>query len=138
MKKLVEEYNNRHLDDFTVQVLDEVTKQLNELLKDIQKDKEHFKELGISFEEKAFYDILVSCAQKFHFENQYPDDKMKDLAKKVKSLVDDKTKYTDWDQRIDVKAEMEESLKEKSVSIVEEKLLDLLLPGTGKKKSKKE
>ena len=37
----------------------------------------------------------------------------------------------------DVKAEMEESLKEKSVSIVEEKLLDLLLPGTGKKKSKK-
>ena len=37
----------------------------------------------------------------------------------------------------DVKAEMEESLKEKSVSIVEEKLLDLLFPGTGKKKSKK-
>ena len=35
---------------------------------------------------------------------------MKDLAKKVKSLVDDKTKYTDWDQRIDVKAEMEADL----------------------------
>lgn len=32
----------------------------------------------------------------------------------------------------DVKAEMEEELKEKSVSVVEEKLLDLLLPGTGK------
>ena len=110
MKKLVEEYNNRYLDDFTVQVLDEVTKQLNDLLNDIQKDKEHFKELGISFEEKAFYDILVSCAQKFHFENQYPDDKMKDLAKKVKALIDDKTKYTDWDQRIDVKAEMEADL----------------------------
>ena len=110
MKKLVEEYNNRHLDDFTVQVLDEVTKQLNELLNDIQKDKEHFKELGISFEEKAFYDILVSCAQKFHFENQYPDDQMKELAKKVKALVDDKTRYTDWDQRIDVKAEMEADL----------------------------
>ncbi|MDD6970755.1 MAG: DUF3387 domain-containing protein [Spirochaetales bacterium] len=110
MKKLVEEYNNRHLDDFTVQVLDEVTKQLNELLNDIKVDKDKFKELGISFEEKAFYDILVSCAQKFHFENQYTDDKMKDLAKKVKALVDDKTKYTDWDQRIDVKAEMEADL----------------------------
>ena len=110
MKKLVEAYNNRHLDDFTAQVLDEVTKQLNELLNDIQKDKDKFKELGISFEEKAFYDILVSCAQKFHFENQYPDDKMKDLAKKVKALVDDKTRYTDWDQRIDVKAEMEADL----------------------------
>ena len=37
----------------------------------------------------------------------------------------------------DVKAEMEDSLKEKSVSIVEEKLLDLLLPGTGEKKEQK-
>ena len=110
MKKLVEAYNNRHLDDFTAQVLDEVTKQLNDLLNDIKVDKEKFKELGISFEEKAFYDILVSCAKKFNFENQYPDSKMKDLAKKVKTLVDDKTRYTDWDQRIDVKAEMEADL----------------------------
>jgi len=35
-----------------------------------------------------------------------------------------------------VKAEMEEELREKSVSIVEEKLLDLLLPGSGTKKEK--
>lgn len=33
----------------------------------------------------------------------------------------------------DVKAEMEDELREKSVSVVEERLLDLLLPGTGKK-----
>jgi len=110
LKKLVDAYNNRHYDDFTVKVIDEVTRQLNTLFSDIQKDKEKFKELGITFEEKAFYDILVSCAKKFHFENQYPDDKMKDLAKKVKLLVDDKTRYTDWDQRIDVKAEMEADL----------------------------
>ncbi len=35
----------------------------------------------------------------------------------------------------DVKAEMEEQLREKSVAIVEEKLLDLLLPGSEKKKA---
>ena len=110
LKKLVDDYNNRHYDDYTVKVIDEVTKQLNDLFNDILKDKEKFKELGISFEEKAFYDILVSCAKKFHFENQYPDNKMKDLAKKVKLLVDDKTRYTDWDQRIDVKAELESDL----------------------------
>ncbi|MBR5016270.1 MAG: type I restriction endonuclease subunit R, partial [Spirochaetia bacterium] len=110
LKKLVDAYNNRHYDDFTVKVIDEITKQLNDLFVDIQKDKEKFKELGISFEEKAFYDILVSCAKKFHFENQYPDNKMKELAKKVKLLVDDKTRYTDWDQRIDVKAELESDL----------------------------
>mgnify|MGYP003317932405 CR=1 FL=1 len=66
--------------------------------------------MGIDYEEKAFYDILVSCAKKFHFENQYPDEKMKNLAKKVKELVDDKTRYTDWDVRIDVKAELEADL----------------------------
>ena len=37
----------------------------------------------------------------------------------------------------DVKAEMEETLREKSISIVEEKLLDLLLPGSNAKKEKK-
>ena len=37
----------------------------------------------------------------------------------------------------DVKAEMEDELREKSVCIVEEKLLDLLLPGSNEKKSKK-
>lgn len=36
----------------------------------------------------------------------------------------------------DVKAEMEEQLREKSVSIVEEKLLDLLLPGSRKEAKK--
>ena len=36
----------------------------------------------------------------------------------------------------DVKAEMEDALREKSVSIVEERLLDLLLPGSGKKEKK--
>ena len=109
LQKVVDLYNSRH-DDFSTQVLDEVTKQLNDLFYQIQTDKEKFKELGISFEEKAFYDILVSCAKKFHFENQYPDEKMKKLAKKVKELVDDKTRYTDWDVRIDVKAEMEADL----------------------------
>ena len=109
LQKIVDLYNSRH-DDFSTQVLDEVTKKLNDLFFQIQNDKEKFKELVISFEEKAFYDILVSCAKKFHFENQYPDEKMKDLAKKVKLLVDDKTRYTDWDVRIDVKAEMEADL----------------------------
>ena len=37
----------------------------------------------------------------------------------------------------DVKAEMEDELREKSTSTVEERLLDLLLPGSGDKKEKK-
>ena len=38
----------------------------------------------------------------------------------------------------DVKAEMEDQLREKSVSIVEERILDLLLPGTEKEEKKDE
>ncbi len=37
----------------------------------------------------------------------------------------------------DVKAEMEDALREKSVEVVEEKLLDLLLPGTNENEKKK-
>ena len=32
--------------------------------------------------------------------------KLLDLAKKVKIIVDDKAKYTDWSQRNDIKAEL--------------------------------
>lgn len=38
----------------------------------------------------------------------------------------------------DVKAEMEDQLKEQSVSVVEDRLLDLLLPGSGKSEKKSE
>ena len=36
---------------------------------------------------------------------------MIDLAKKIKQLVAQNVKYTDWSQRIDVKAEMKSGLR---------------------------
>ena len=63
-----------------------------------------FGEMGIDFEEKAFYDILISLAHKYDF--TYPEDKLRDLAKKVKAVIDDKAKYTDWNKREDIKAEL--------------------------------
>jgi type I restriction enzyme R subunit len=59
-------------------------------------------ELGIDFEEKAFYDILKAIAEKHKFE--YPHEKLIELSKVVKTIVDDKAKYTDWSQRVDIKA----------------------------------
>lgn len=63
-----------------------------------------FSELGIDFEEKAFYDILLSLSHKYDF--SYPEDKLQDLAKEVKKVVDEKSKYTDWNTREDIKAEL--------------------------------
>ncbi len=56
----------------------------------------------IDFEEKAFYDIIKALAVKYDFE--YPEDKLLELARAVKIVVDDKAKYTDWSQRDDIKA----------------------------------
>ena len=47
-------------------------------------------------------------AIKYNFE--YPIDKLVDLAKKFKTLVDDKTKYADWSKRADLKAELKVEL----------------------------
>lgn len=112
LNALIASYNNRFTDgDFASQVLDDVAAQLNELFSDLLEDKKSFEKLGIDFEEKAFYDILVSCAKKFNFEDQYPKEKMILLARKIKLLVAQNVKYTDWDQRIDVKAEMKADLR---------------------------
>ena len=64
--------------------------------------------MGIDFEEKAFYDILKALTRKYDFE--YPEDKLIHLAKEVKIVVDDKAKYTDWDHRDDIKAELKADL----------------------------
>lgn len=65
-------------------------------------------DLGIDFEEKAFYDILKTLAEKYDF--SYPKDKLLFLAKEVKQIVDDKAKYTDWSERNDIKAELKVDL----------------------------
>jgi len=87
---------------------DEFTDEIIDLYHAIQKDKDSFAELGIDLEEKAFYDILKSLTIKYDF--AYPEDKLLDLAKKVKVIVDDKAKYTDWSRRSDIKAELKVDL----------------------------
>lgn len=66
------------------------------------------KGMGIDYEEKAFYDILKAVARKYEFE--YPDDKMIELSKRIKIIVDDKAKYTDWSTRDDIKANLQVDL----------------------------
>ncbi|MCK5543306.1 MAG: type I restriction endonuclease subunit R [Desulfobacterales bacterium] len=109
MESLVERYNQRKEDDvLRSEVLDEFTDEIIDLYHALKKEKESFKSMGIDFEEKAFYDILKALTIKYDFE--YPDDKLISLAKKVKIVVDDKAKYTDWSKRADIKAELKADL----------------------------
>ena len=109
LNDLVIKYNDRSDSAiFADEVLTEVANQMAELLKEINKEKKSFNDLGITYEEKAFYDILIAVAKQFGFD--YPEDKAKALSGEIKKIVDDKSKYTDWAKRDDIKAELKMDL----------------------------
>ena len=109
LKRVVDEYNNRRRDEaYANEVLDDVAEQLAQLLEELKKEKNSSKEMGIDYEEKAFYDILKAVARKYEFE--YPDNKMIELSKRIKVIVDDKSRYTDWSTREDIKANLQVDL----------------------------
>ena len=100
---LVNKYNERdEKNNWSTEGLGELTDEFFDLVHALQKEKESFGEMGIDLEEKSFYDILKALAHKYDFD--YPEDKLIKLAKEVKTVVDDKAKYTDWSQRDDIKA----------------------------------
>ena len=90
----VDMYNARRKDKaFANEVLDDVAEQLTKLLEELGKDKKSFEDLHISFEEKAFFDILEALAKKYNFYDDYiknhGEDHLINLAKEIKQIVDD-------------------------------------------------
>lgn len=108
-KALVDKYNERKEEDVLVsEVLEDFSDEIINMFTDLKTEMDSNDDLGISFEEKAFYDILKSLAAKYDF--SYPEDKLIELAQAVKEVVDDKAKYTDWNNRDDIKAELKVDL----------------------------
>ena len=106
MQQIIDTYNNRRRDvSLANEVLDDIAEQLAELLRQIKEEKGSHKDLGITFAEKVFFDILQAVSRKHEFE--YPKDKMIELAKRLKNIVDDKSAYPDWYTRDDIKAELQ-------------------------------
>lgn len=108
LKQVVEAYNNRDKLVFTSEVVADFVNDLSDKLlnifQDLQEDKISFEKLGITYEEKAFYDILVKVRDDHGF--PYADEKCLVLAKKIKELVDDKAQYADWSTRGDIKNQL--------------------------------
>ena len=105
MNTLVEKYNERDESDvLRSEVINDFSDEIIKLYNELREEMTSFGNLGIDFEEKAFYDILVSLAQKYDF--TYPEDQLLGLSKEVKKVIDDKAKYTDWNKREDIKAEL--------------------------------
>ncbi len=105
-QSLVNKYNERDVD--VDQLHEEITEGFLSLIDEARKAFDSNNDLGISFEEKSFYDILKALALKYDFE--YAENKLIDLSKAVKALVDDKAKYTDWNERDDIRSELKMDL----------------------------
>lgn len=119
LQRTVDDYNDRDKLQFTTEVVGDtlsaiedvitkrveaLTENLKELLKDLQDDRDEFKRMGISFEEKAFYDILVDIRDREKFE--YDDERCIALAKEIKTLVDGSAVYADWLNNRNIRADL--------------------------------
>ena len=123
LEDTIEAYNTRDKLTFTNEVtkgvvtgvvgivedkVNELSDRLLQILKDLKTDSEKFKELGISFEEKAFFDVLTEVRDTHHFE--YSDERCIELAKKIKLLIDDTAVYSDWLNNDNLKSELASEL----------------------------
>lgn len=108
LKKVVEDYNNRDKLVFVSEVFEDFVNDLSEqvlkIINDLREDKMSFEKLGITYEEKAFYDILVKVRDDHEF--PYADEKCLVLAQKIKEKVDEKSKFADWSTRDDIKSQL--------------------------------
>jgi type I restriction enzyme R subunit len=109
MQSLVEHYNQRDENDILrSEVFEEMAEQLTNMIWEVHKEFSAGDALGIDFEEKAFYDILKELCVKYDF--TYPEDKLIELAKAVKELVESQAKFPDWNRRDDIKSALKVGL----------------------------
>ena len=103
---IIEKYNDRS-DDIVLadEIITEVASQLAKLFEDIKKENK-LPEGIPNIEVKAFYDILKSVAEQYGFLDSYTEEQYIEIAKEVKSVVDDQTQYIDWDKKVDIKARL--------------------------------
>jgi type I restriction enzyme, R subunit len=108
-QELVEKYNDRKEQDVLVSdVLKDFTDEIIALYNEIKEEQDSFEGKGITFEEKAFYDILQALTIKYDF--TYPENKLIELSKAVREVVDTQARHPDWNQRHDIKAALKVDL----------------------------
>lgn len=86
------------------EIIKNATEQALQILRDMNADRESFRKIGLTFEEKAFYDILMALRDEYNFEYGKDkvidgitvNDKCKALARKVKEIIDTKSSFADW------------------------------------------
>ena len=100
-------------------IIREATKQALSILSQMNESRESFRKIGLTFEEKAFYDILVSLRDQYNFEygtdkeidGVIVNDRCRELAKKVKEIIDTKSSFSDWLNNQNVRNQLKLDIK---------------------------
>lgn len=101
------------------EIIKNATEQALQILRDMNADRDSFRKIGLTFEEKAFYDILMALRDEYNFEYGTDkevdgiviNDKCKDLAKKVKEIIDTKSSFADWLNNQNVRNQLKFDIK---------------------------
>ncbi|MEI8128330.1 MAG: HsdR family type I site-specific deoxyribonuclease [bacterium] len=129
LNKTLDEYHNRRESLSSTEatatqteavdsIIRNATQQALEILSKLGEDKDSFRKLGLTFEEKAFYDILMHLRDKYNFEfgedkkegSLIINDRCKLLAQKIKELIDVQSSFTDWLNNNNVKADLNQKI----------------------------
>lgn len=130
LEKTIEEYHDRrkHLsaeeagatqEQASEDIIREATEQALAILREMNENRESFRKIGLTFEEKAFYDILVALRDQYNFEygtdrnigGVIVNDKCRELAKKVKEIIDTKSSFADWLNNQNVRNQLKLEIK---------------------------
>ena len=103
-KHLTAEEAGAAQEETSEEIIKNATEQALQILKEMNADRESFRKVGLTFEEKAFYDILMTLRDQYNFEYGIDkvvdgvsvNDKCKSLAKKIKEIIDTKSSFADW------------------------------------------
>ncbi len=100
-------------------IIKSATEQALEILRQMNESRQSFRKIGLTFEEKAFYDILLAMRDQYNFE--YGEDKEVDgiivnekckaLAKKVKEIIDTQSSFADWLNNQNVRNQLKLEIK---------------------------
>ena len=129
LNKTLEEYHNRRASlsseeatstqsEAVDSIIRNATQQALDIMSKLGEDKDSFRKLGLTFEEKAFYDILMHLRDKYNFEfgkdkkvgSLIINEKCKLLAQKIKELIDMQSSYTDWLNNSNVRADLNQKI----------------------------
>ena len=103
-KHLTAEEAGAAQEETSEEIIRNATEQALRILKEMNADRESFRKVGLTFEEKAFYDILMALRDQYNFEygtdkivdGVSVNDKCRSLAKKIKEIIDTKSSFADW------------------------------------------